>query len=168
MIHGSLDVVRRGYLGREGEVLAVKLLKRKGFKRISRFHYSHAFADIMATRNGKTYVISVKARNKYVKGSNGRKLNPRYKLGKAPKCLDQAQRLAKKYNAIPAWLTIAVDRQSYDAYFGTISQLQSLLVGGRKLSGKGVIMTPEYLKHYLVLAKNRRHNLDYPRFRNDR
>jgi len=25
----------------------------------------------MATRNGKTYVISVKARNKYVKGSNG-------------------------------------------------------------------------------------------------
>ena len=88
-------------------------------------------------------------------------LNKRYRLGNAKNCLEFALQAEKKYNATAAWLTIAFERKTYDAYFSTLRMLQELEVRGRKLNGKGVIMTAEYTPHYERLAHRDPHDYEY-------
>ena len=153
-----------GDLGRIGEALAVQLLERNRFTSICRLGPNHPYADLLAERGGERFAISVKARNKWerpIAPSTIPVLNKRYKLGNAKNCLEFALQAEKKYNATAAWLTIAFERKTYDAYFSTLRMLQELEARGRKLNGKGVIMTAEYTPHYERLAHRDPHDYEY-------
>jgi len=165
----SEEIERRGLLGRIGEELALQALERNGFYSVRPLRTGHEYADVYAERDGKRYAISVKARNKWEKPARPNvkpQLNRRYKLGNAKNCLDLARRAEEAHDASAAWLAIALERETYDAYFGTLEMLRQIRVKGRALNGKGVMMTPEYLGHYECLAKRAPHNLDYDYLKN--
>lgn len=146
---------RLGYLGEE---LAEPLLANNGFTNIRNLNHEQmnfAYADFYAERNGTKYVISVKARNKYVFSRNEeRKINPRYKLGS--KCREYAARAEERFGAVAAWLTIALDVETYSAYFGLLSSLKTC----------GVAMTERATSSYECLARDNPHLLDYANFQN--
>lgn len=130
-------------LGDLGEDLAVILLEKAGFKNIknlNRERQNRIFADIYAKRDQVSYVISVKARNKYENNGN---LNGRYKLG--ANCYEKSAEIEKEFKAQAAWVTIAIgiDTGTFDAYFGTLKSLND---------NKGVPMTERATSNYEKLA----------------
>jgi hypothetical protein len=145
------DVPRCRKLGKVGEKkLAFVLLDKGGFKEIIDVNVAYGenfpFADLTAVRNGKKYAISVKSRNKFIKGSYT-KLNDRYKLSNHP---DQLPRLVEEavntLKAIPAFLAIPTEpgKNTFSGYFGELSILRG---------NAGVPMrTPD--KDYECLGKN--------------
>lgn len=109
-------------IGNFGEQITAKLLQSAGFTNIrdlNALEHNHPFADYYAERNGHRYVISVRARNMWQ--ANG-KLNPGYNVCKKGANI---QKVADKYGAELAWITIQVDvkSQRYSAYFGTLAEL---------------------------------------------
>jgi hypothetical protein len=163
--------LRRNRLGDIGEALAYTLLARNGFSNIRDLNRpeetssamlgakknSH-FADFFAEKDGRRYVISVKARNafEWTDRPNGtRRLNTRYKLG--PNCYRLAARAAAEHKAEPAWLTIAVDGGRYSAYFGLLATLRG---------NTGVPMSPRARSKYTCLAEDEPHSFDPRGFEN--
>ena len=133
-------------MGDFGEYVAEKLLSEHGFTKIRNLNkerHNNLFADIYAVKNKKSYVISVKARNKYE--NNGR-LNSRYKLGKD--CYEKAPILEREHKSIAAWISIAIDidNKTFDAYFGVLASLSG---------NTGIPMTQEATKTYQCLASYR-------------
>ncbi len=148
------------YLGDIGETIASELLPEKGFKSVinlNKIYPNFPFADFAAIRNGKKYIISVKARNKY---EHTGKLNSRYKLGDTPKLLEKIK-TDKKYNDfkdhIPGWLAIPLEEKTYDAYFGLIEDLSNK---------RGIPMSKKAICGYECLASSRSHNIKYETFKN--
>lgn len=122
---------------------------------LNKIIHNFPFADFSAERNGEKYLISVKTRNKY---ENTGKLNSRYKLGaKVYEHIDKLLASSEWSNYIPAWLAISIERQTFDAYFGTIKQLNN---------GKGIAMSDFAKRNYEVLALNKPHNYDFLDFYN--
>ena len=136
---------RKKKLGDLGELIATTLLKKAGFTDIRNLNLEYQntpYADILAKRKGKDYVISIKARNKYeVSGV----LNSRYKF--EDDCYNHAAKISKQYNAEPAWVSIALDikKDVFDAYFGLLALLNG---------NKGIPMTPKATEAYECLACN--------------
>jgi hypothetical protein len=115
------DAARKKSLGELGELFAIKALVDKSFDKIRNLNdkrLNEPFADLECERNGKKYIISVKARNKYQKGGT---LNTRYNLGL--NAYDKAISSEKKHNAIAHWMAIQFDRKSYSIYFGSLEDL---------------------------------------------
>jgi hypothetical protein len=143
-------------LGKVGEELAADLLSKNGFTEIKNLNLempNFPYGDLLARRGDRVYVISVKARNKF---QNCGKLNDRYKLG--AKCYEnaaRAQELTK--GAIPAWVAIAIEENTLDAYFGLLDQLNG---------SRGIKMTPDKTENYERLASSLHHRLDYNALRN--
>ena len=143
-IRGRVQRLRA--LGSWGEHKAVALLKRAGFTNVRELNSelpNHPFADIRATRGGKSYVIGVKTRNKYqVSGL----LNPTYNIRK--KGADVGA-IARQHGAILGWVAISVipEESKFSAYFGTIDQIQK---GGERFS---IPMMPEQLTRYECLSR---------------
>lgn len=145
-------------LGDAGEELAEPLLVKNGFINIRNLNHEQmnfAYADFYAERNGEKYVISVKTRNKYEFRRDGtKKINSRYKLGS--KCYEHAVIAEEKFGAKAAWLTIALDSETYSAYFGLLSSLKS----------RGVGMSEKATSSYECFAKDEPHTLDYASLQN--
>jgi len=136
---------RRKTLGDLGEQIAEELLRENGFKKIRNLnenHPNHRFADFLAERDGRSYLISVKARNAYTQAGT---LNSTYNIRKRTEDVNE---LSARYQAEPAWLTIQIftDTGCYNAYFGTIAEL------GPRFS---VPMTETATAKYECLAKER-------------
>ena len=151
---------RRKYLGEIGEHLGVQLLRDNGFIDISNtnvFSKNDAYCDLKATKDGVVYIFSVKARNKYEfnKKNNTFRLNSRYKLGS--KCSELGKLQEIKYKAIAAWLTIALDKQTYSAYWGLLSEIAP---------NKGVNMSKRATTTYRKLAEEFPHSFEFDRFSN--
>lgn len=130
-------------LGDFGEFLAEQLLRKAGFSEVRNLNeerYNNEYADLYAERKSKKYVISVRTRNKYENNGN---LNSRYKLG--ADCYKHAAMLEEKFDAVAAWVTIAVeiDKGTFSAYFGTLESLHG---------NKGVLMTDMATSNYEKLA----------------
>jgi hypothetical protein len=159
----ACDPKKARLLGRIGEELAPPLLEQAGFTDIQNLNakkMNHEDADFLASRGGHRYFISVKARNKWTnKGEPD--LNPRYKLHSKRRSIQDALETARSYQAEYAWLTIQVDRTTYSAYLGTHTQLLSPGPTGRKLNGKGVMMTDAYTRGYRALAEDEPHGYNY-------
>jgi Holliday junction resolvase-like predicted endonuclease len=139
--------LRAKELGALGEAMAPHYLKVAGFMDLvdlNLMRRNYPFADVVATRAGITYAISVKTRNKYEARTGN--LNARYKLGK--KCEAMAAYATKKTKAVPAWLAIQVEGDRVSVYFGTLEMLQG---------GTGICMTPDMLDQYECLAKDDLH-----------
>ena len=85
---------RKKALGELGELIGVKTLVDSGFLAIMNLNdkkMNYPFADLYATKKGKRYVISIKARNKIQRDGN---LNSRYILGRD--VLTKASKAANK------------------------------------------------------------------------
>ena len=143
-------------LGDIGEKLAEELLAVNGFTNIQNLNKprkNYPFADFYAEREGRGYVISVKARNKYEFGT--RKLNSRYKLGQ--KCHEHAKEAELHFQAVAAWLTISLEETTFSAYFGVLKSLDG---------SAGVLMTEKAVANYECLARNQEHGYAYDGIRN--
>jgi hypothetical protein len=106
------------------------------------------FADLFAVKNGKRFVISVKARNKYQKG--GKKLNSRFKLG--AKCYENAEKAKTKYEAEPHWIAVQFHGSRYSIYFGSLAQLDG---------NRGIPMDDKDLSSYRCLVDDEDHGIDF-------
>jgi len=136
---------RRKTLGDLGEEIAQELLRENGFEKIRNLNEiqpNHRFGDLLAERDGRRYLISVKARNAYTQAGS---LNPTYNIRKRTEDVNELDAL---YQAEPAWVTIQIftDKGHYNAYFGTIAEL------GSRFS---VPMTEKATAKYECLAKDR-------------
>lgn len=141
-----------------GEELAPSLLREAGFTVITSLPGNHPDADFLASKDGRRYLISVKARNKW---TNTGELNPRYKLHSKLRSTEKALATARDYGAEYAWLAIQIDRRTYSAFFGTHAQLLNAQEMGRKLNGTGIPMGERYLSRYQRLAGDHTHEYDY-------
>jgi len=154
-------------LGRLGEVLAAEGLKRNGFTDVEDLNLrriNHQFGDLLATKNGVRYFISVKTRNEMRQGEVG--MNEAYnlilisnvanaELKRQGETADQITEmllaevgdLAAVYDATPAWITVVISAKAgtYSAYFGLVATL-----GNRR----SVPMTLKAREEYLCLADN--------------
>lgn len=144
-------------IGKLGEKLAMDALARNGFTNIKNLNdeqANHIYADIYAERDGEQYVISVKARNK--NQANGT-LNGYYNLSSLGNHYELAKVAESVRQAKAAWVTVAFEEDTFNAYFGLLSAL----------NGKNTIpMTPNAVKKHECLAENEPHNLDYSAIKN--
>lgn len=116
---------RRQALGNWGEEKTLALLKNaqfSGVRDVNAETHNHPFGDIYAERGPARFVIGVKTRNMYQKSGP---LNASYNVRK--KGFD-IWAVGKRYNADLAWVAIQVipELQTFNAYFGTIDQIQEL------------------------------------------
>lgn len=150
------EAARKKSLGELGELFAIKTLVDNEFDRIRNLnddHMNEAFADIYCEKNGKKYVISVKARNKYQK--NG-ELNSRYKLGE--NAYEKAKKTALKYDADPYWMAIQFDLHEYSVYFGSLDSLKG---------SNGISITKCELGELgEILVHKKRHYFDFEFYQN--
>ena len=150
--------LRAKELGRVGENLAPRYLERAGFQSVSNLNEdetgNYPFFDMMASRSGVIYVISIKTRNKFEARSGN--LNSRYKLFKRDR-IARVQKAACDLFAVPAWLAIQVDGEMVSIYFGTWDQLADKT---------GISMLPDAIQHYECLASHEPHGLDIEHLKN--
>jgi hypothetical protein len=154
-------------LGRIGEALAAERLAQHGFSEVQNLNEKRVnfpFADLVAVRGGRRFLISVKARNEMRQGGGRRnesynliqirdvanaqlKLNGLTTADITRRLLREVQLIAAGHDAEPAWVTVAVraNAGSYSAYFGLVASL------GLKRS---VPMTLEACRTYKSLAND--------------
>src|SRR5689334_9465475 len=115
------EAARKKSLGELGELFAIKALVDREFDRVRNLNdrqLNEPFADVECEKDGKKYIVSVKARNKFqIDG----KLNSRYNLG--TNAYDKASASEKKHNAKAHWMAVQFDEKSYSIYFGTLDEL---------------------------------------------
>lgn len=116
------EAARKKSLGELGELFAIKALVDQKFDTIRNLNdqsMNEKFADIYCEKEGRRYVISVKARNKYQ--LNG-KLNTRYNLGS--NVYEKAKEAELKYNANAYWLAVQFDQTHFSIFFGSLDELK--------------------------------------------
>ena len=152
----ELTISRLHKLGTAGEKLAEKTLQKNRFSKIINLNRdipNFPYADLYAEKEDLRYLISVKIRNKNEAGRN--KLNSRYNLGN--NCYKAAELLERITGAQSAWLVIQLERTTYNAYFGLLSDLKG---------NAGIPMTPKAVKKYKCLANALPHDLPYKELKN--
>ena len=121
-LESQKEAARKKSLGELGELFAIKTLVDEEYDKIRNLNddvMNTAFADIYCEKDGKCYVVSVKARNKFQK--NGQ-LNSQYNLG--TNAYEKARRTAEHYNAEAYWMAIQFDKHDYSVYFGSLDCLE--------------------------------------------
>jgi len=150
------EAARKKSLGELGELFAIKTLVDNNYDKIRNLNDDHmnaAFADLKCEKGGKTYVISVKARNKFQK--NG-KLNSRYNLG--TNAYQKAKKSEDKYNGTAYWMAIQFDKDNFSVYFGSMSELKGAKAIPVDKCEKGLVGT--------VLVNRKRHYFDFDFYSN--
>ena len=113
---------RKKSLGELGELFGIKALVDNKFEKIVNLNdikMNYPFADLYAEKDGKKYVISIKARNKYQK--NGTTLNSRYKLGS--NAYSKAKDAEEEHDAEAYWMAVQFDKKTVSIYFGSLAEL---------------------------------------------
>lgn len=154
----KMEASRRKSLGELGELLALKALVDHGFENISNANdkkFNYPFADLIASKNGIKYVISIKARNKFQKDGT---LNGGYKLGE--KMEKHSSAAALEHNATPAWMAIQFDKKSYSVFFGELN----ILEGRKRIPVRRFVQEGKEGKYCLEFE--RRHFFDASYFEN--
>lgn len=115
------EAKRKKALGELGELLGIKTLVDNGFTNIKNLNdekRNFPFADLYAEKEGKKYVISIKARNQIQK--NGKE-NLFYNLGK--NVYVNSKEVMNKYYAEAYWMAIPFNENTYSVYFGSLNEL---------------------------------------------
>ena len=115
------EAKRKKSLGELGELFGIKALVDNLFEKIVNLNdikMNYPFADLYAEKDGKKYVISIKARNKYQKNGT---LNSRYKLGS--NAYSKAKIAAKEKDAEAYWMAVQFDKETVSIYFGSLAEL---------------------------------------------
>ena len=150
------EAARKKSLGELGELYAIKTLVDAEYDKIRNLNdvnMNEAFADIYCEKAGKSFVISVKARNKYQKDG---KLNSLYNLG--TNAYEKARRTAEKYKAEPYWMAIQFDESSYSVYMGSLESLNGANGIPVKKCEEGLVGE--------ILVHNKRHYFDFDYYNN--
>lgn len=150
------EAARKKSLGELGELFAIKALVDRGFDKIRNLNdksLNEPFADLECEKDGKRFIISVKARNKYQK--NG-KINTRYNLGS--KAYDKAFSSSIKHKAEAYWMAVQFDEKSFSVYFGALNQLNGKKAIPIDLCMKGTIGE--------IWEFNKRHYFDFEFYSN--
>jgi hypothetical protein len=150
------EAARKKSLGELGELFALKALVDRQFDKIRNLNdkkTNQAFADIECEKDGKKYIISVKARNKYQK--NG-KINTRYNLGKGVN--EKSLLIEQKFNATAYWMAIQFESKTFSIYFGPLHELNGRKAIPIDKCEKGEV--GEIWEH------NKRHFFDFDYFSN--
>ena len=149
---GDTEGKRFKKLGDFGELLAHQLMLEHAFENIinlNEIKKNAPFADFFAVKEGTEYIISVKTRNKF---ENTAKFNSRYKLGSSNLLLGKfltTLEFKPYYNSIPAWLAISMEENTFDAYWGLLSELPG--------NQHGIPMSESAKQTYPCLALNKVH-----------
>ncbi len=150
------EAARKKSLGELGELFAIKALVDNKFDKIRNLnddHLNEAFADFKCEKDGKTYIISVKSRNKFQK--NG-KLNNRYNLG--TNAYQKAKDAALKHKATAYWMAIQFDKDNFSIYFGSLAELNGSKAIPVDKCEKGLIGS--------IWANKKRHYFDFDFYSN--
>ena len=150
------EASRKKSLGELGELFAIKALVDNHYEKIINLNdekRNFPFADLYAEKEGKRFIFSVKARNKYQKNH---KLNAYYNLGS--EAYKKAATAEKEYSAEPHWIAIQFDQFTYSIYWGSL----------KELNGKNAIPIGQCAAGNIgtCLAKNKRHYFDFDFFGN--
>ena len=117
------EAKRKKSLGEIGELYGIKALVDNGFTNIRNLNdvrMNYPYADVFAERNGRKFVISIKARNKWdITGD----LNGRYRLMYSKNAFQNAENAEKEFDAEAAWMAIPFEKDEYSVYFGTLKEL---------------------------------------------
>ncbi len=150
------EASRKKSLGELGELFAIKALVDNRYDKIVNLNdkkMNFPFADLYAEKDGKKFIISVKARNKYQKNH---KLNAYYNLGST--AYKNAAVAVKEYYAEPYWMAIQFDQYTYSIYFGSLEELNLKKQIPLRQCEAGTIST--------CLVKDKRHYFDFGYFGN--
>lgn len=150
------EAARKKSLGELGELFAIKALVDNEFDRIRNLndrHLNEAFADIECEKDGRKYIISVKARNRFqIDGT----LNSRYNLG--TRAYENAAAAEKKYKAKAHWMAVQFDKTSFSIFFGSLEEL-----GGKRAIPVDKCERGEVGK---IWCHNKRHYFDFDFYTN--
>jgi hypothetical protein len=152
------EAARKKSLGELGELFALKALVDQKFDKIRNLNdaaMNEPFADIACEKDGRKYIISVKARNKYQKDG---KLNTRYNLGQD--VYEKAASAESKYNAPAHWLAIQFDHHTFSIYFGSLKELKGSKAVPVDKCEKGLVGA--------IWVLNKRHYFDFDYYSNKR
>ena len=147
---------RKKSLGELGELFGIKALVDKKFEKIVNINdikNNYPFADLYAEKDGKKYVISIKARNKYQKNGT---LNSRYKLGS--NAYSHASRAEEKFDAEAYWMAVQFDEETVSIYFGSLAELNQSNGIPMKKCESGTVG--------IDLVKDKLHYFDFSYFKN--
>lgn len=150
------EASRKKSLGELGELFALKALVDQQFDKIRNLNdvkLNEQYADLYCEKHGKSYVISVKSRNKFQKSGS---LNTRYNLGS--NAYDKAAFVEEKYNAEAFWLAVQFDDTTYSVYFGSLASLSGSKAIPVNKCAQGVIGE--------VWVANKRHYFDFSYYTN--
>ncbi len=117
------EALRKKSLGELGELFAIKALVDNSYERIVNLNdqkMNYPYADLYAEKEGKKYVISIKARNKYQKNN---KLNAFYNIGS--NAYKKAEAAEIEYDAEAYWMAIQFDELTYSVYWGSLKELNN-------------------------------------------
>ena len=150
------EAARKKSLGELGELFAIKTLVDNKFDKIRNLNddnFNEEFADLKCERDGKKYIISVKARNKFQRNGT---LNSRYNLGS--NAYKKAKKAERKYGAEAYWMAIQFDKNDFSVFFGPLSEL----------NGSNAIPIDKCVKGYLgsILVNKKRHHFDFEFYSN--
>ena len=156
LLDNKKEAARKKSLGELGELFALKALVDQKFDKIRNLNdnaMNEPFADIECEKDGKRYIISVKARNRYQKDG---KLNTRYNLGQD--VYEKSATAEKKYNAPAHWLAIQFDQQTFSIYFGSLTDLKGSKAIPVDRCEKGLVGE--------IWVLNKRHYFDFDYYSN--
>jgi hypothetical protein len=147
---------RKKSLGELGELFGIKALVDNKFEKIVNLNdikMNYPFADLYAEKDGKKYVISIKARNKNQKNGT---LNSRYKLGS--NAYSHASRAEEKFDAEAYWMAVQFDEETVSIYFGSLAELNQSNGIPMKKCESGTVG--------IDLVKDKLHYFDFSYFKN--
>ena len=150
------EASRKKSLGELGELFAIKALVDNRYDKIVNLNdkkMNFPFADLYAEKEGKKFIVSVKARNKYQKNH---KLNAHYNLGS--EAYKKAEIAEKEYSAEALWMAIQFDQYTYSIYLGSLSELNGKRAIPMRCCEAGEIG--------ICLVKDQRHYFDFGYFGN--
>lgn len=150
------EASRKKSLGELGELFAIKALVDNRYDKIVNLNdkkMNFPFADLYAEKEGRKFIISVKARNKYQKNH---KLNAHYNLGSD--AYKKAEIAENEYCAEALWMAIQFDKYTYSIYLGSLSELNGKRAIPMRCCEAGEIG--------ICLVKDQRHYFDFGYFGN--
>lgn len=152
------EALRKKALGELGELFGIKALVDDNFEKVKNLNdvkMNYPFADVLAEKEGKRFIISIKARNKYQKDH---KLNAHYNLGN--NAYNKATLAEGEHNAEAYWMAIQFDSQTYSVYLGSLRELNQRNSIPMRECEQGKVGN--------CLVKDKRHYFDFSFFENDK
>lgn len=150
------EALRKKSLGELGELFGIKALVDNLFEKVVNLNdkkMNYPYADLYAEKEGRKFIISIKARNKFQKNHT---LNAYYNLGS--RAYENAAKAEAEFEAEAHWMAVQFDTQRYSVYFGSLAELNHRHAIPMRECEQGKVGK--------CLEKDKRHYFDFSFFEN--